>query len=669
MARRALGSRIAALTPVALLVAYGIAFASAALGVSLPAFDDHPGQLYRLWHVVTLGPAPWAWNWGWWAGYPELQFYPPGFAYAGALLHVASAGTITVDGAYQALVWLAYLAPGPAAWIALVRAGLTGWLALPGAFVAQTLSLWPALMSGVEGGVHVGMAPARLGWALLPLLAAALTRWSQGAGALPVRAVAVLAAAVLLVHPAHLPAAVVLIGLAALAAPGRARRLAQAGVALAAAALLTAFWTLPLVLRLEHTRPLAWGALTSTALAGTLGTHPLAVVLVILALIGLALGGSAPERVLARMPWAMAAVVALDAGVLEPRGLAWLPADRIMDAWWLAVVLAAGASAGRLLQQLANRSGVPAAALALGAVLLASGLSLARGDTLALWPRGGTWPSYAATERGLRLPALWAVLREAPEGRVLFVRSGVPLVYGSEWWRPHTHVTALTPLTTGRAIVNGTFTHPSPVAALVYRGDAGQGAITQLAERLDGHALFGRPLPALDAATFNAHARRLGVSVVVALDEDLPRLPALVDNPLFDRRRSEPPFVVWLGPPVALPRPHASGSWRLPLDAEPAGWTPAPVAYYPLWHATAAGAPLATRRGPFAELEVHKPPGPITVELRYRPGVVEWVAVALTVAGLLAWPLLGRRSASPASRARPAAPAARRPAAPERSRV
>jgi len=83
--------------PLALLMVYGVAFASAALGRSLPVFDDHPGQLYRLWHVVTHGPAPWAWNFGWWAGYPELQFYPPAFAYLGALIHAASLGTVTVS--------------------------------------------------------------------------------------------------------------------------------------------------------------------------------------------------------------------------------------------------------------------------------------------------------------------------------------------------------------------------------------------------------------------------------------------------------------------------------------------------------------------------------------------------------------------------------------------
>ena len=78
--------------PLAVLLAYGCAFASVALGFSLIGFDDHPGQLYRVWHVVRAGAAPWAWNFGWWAGYPELQFYPPGLAYVTALVHVVSRG-------------------------------------------------------------------------------------------------------------------------------------------------------------------------------------------------------------------------------------------------------------------------------------------------------------------------------------------------------------------------------------------------------------------------------------------------------------------------------------------------------------------------------------------------------------------------------------------------
>jgi hypothetical protein len=652
VARPPRGLRSAALVPLALLVGYAAAFAAAALGVSPAAFDDHPGQLYRLWHVVLHGPAPWAWNDGWWTGYPELQFYPPAFAYAGALLHAAALGALAVPAAYHVLIWIAYLAPGVTSWIVLARALGSGWLALPGAFVALTLSLWPTLTSGVEGGVHVGMAPARLGWALLPLLAARLAGWADDA-AVPfaARSVVPLVAGVALTHPAHLPAALALVGLAALAVPGRARRLAMALGWLALAALLTAFWTLPLLARLDNTRALAWGVLTMGGLRDTLLQHPLVLALVLAAAAAAMLARGGAERVVAFFPWIMALVVTLDAVGLEPLGLRWLPADRVLDGFWLALVLAGGLGVGRLLQRLAGHGVAPAAAGALAAVAAAAALSLAGHDTLSLWPRSAAWPSLSSLDRGLRLPALWRALGAAPAGRVLFARSGVPLVFGADWWRPHTHVTALTPVASGRAIVNGTFTHPSPVAALVYRGDAGRGPITELVERLDGRALFGRPLAALDAATFNAHARRLGVSVVVALDEDLPRLPALADNPAFASLHREPPFVVWMGPPAALPQPVAPGRWRTSVESAAGGWQPAGVAFYPLWHAATAGAPLETRRGRSGDLEVRVPAGTTTVELSYRAGSAEWAGVALSAIGIVAW-LVGAWTL--AARSRPA---------------
>lgn len=624
--------------PLALLVllTYGLAFAAAALGVGPAVLDDHPGQIYRLWHVVAHGPAPWAWNFGWWTGYPELQFYPPAFAYLGALLHVGSLGAVDVAGAYQALLWLAYLAPGVTAWLALLRVLGSGWLALPGAFVALTLSLWPVLLSGVEGGVRVGMAPARLGWALLPLLVAALLRWTEGSGPFPARSVVALAAAVVLIHPSHLPAALGVIGTAALAGPRPRERLATALGWLAVAALTTAFWTLPLLMRLGETRALAWGTLTGGSLAATLLAHPLVGALALLATVAYAAAGDGPQRFVARLPAVTAGVVALDALVLERLGLAWLPASRVIDGFWLALVLAGGVGAGVLLERAAARWAVPLPALALGAITVAVGCSALGRETLTLWPRTAAWPTYESTERGLRLPALWAALRAAPEGRVLFVRSAVPLAYGPEWWRPHTHVTALAPVAAGRAIVHGTFTHPSPVAALVYRGDAGPGPITTLAERLDGHRLFGRPLEALDAVTLARHARRLRVAAVVALDEDLPRLGALVDNEDFSTRQHEPPFVVWTGRGAALPQPLGGGRWRVTLEVDEDGWADTGVAHYPLWQAAALGRRLPTRRGADGGLQVRAGTSP-AVDLVYAPGWPELAGVGLSVLGLALW--------------------------------
>ena len=163
------------------------------------------------------------------------------------------------------------------------------------------------------------------------------------------------------------------------------------------------------------------------------------------------------------------------------------------------------------------------------------------------------------------------------------------------------------------------------------------GPIRQLVERLDGQSLFGRPLEALDESTFNTYTQRLGVSAVVALEDDLSRLPALADNPRFPRRTSEPPFVIWLGTPAALPPPLEPGPWRVTLEAPPGGWASAHVAYYPLWSAHGAGAALDTRRGQLGDLEVRLPAGRTTLELSYEPGPVEWAGVGLTALGLLAW--------------------------------
>ena len=630
--------------PLALLLAYGVAFASIALGASFMAFDDHPGQLYRLWHVVAHGWAPWTWNPGWWGGYPELQFYPPALAYAGALIHVASSGAISIVVAYQALVWLAYLAPAVTVWLLLRRALDDGWLALPGAFVALTLSA--GLASGVEGGVHIGMVAARLGWAALPLVPLVAHRWTTGAADFPWM-IAPLIAGIVLMHPAHLPAAVVLAVLCAVVAVGgRGAALVRVGSALALAAALTAFWTVPLLAHLDATRALAWG---STSLRETIA-RPLVIALVVLAALeaGSALRAEPRDplrRVLAVFPWAMLVIVVFDALVVEAIGLRWLPADRLADSAWLAFVLAAGAAAGRLI-------GLPALARARPAVCLAviAGAALLGlpGRTLTLWPRAVDWPHYETVARGARLDALWSALRSVPSGRILFVRSGVPLVYGTEWWRPHTHVTAMAPVTAGRDIVNGTFTHPSPVAAGVYRGDSGPGAITELVERLDGRRLFGRPLEELDAPTLNAYADPLGVSAVVAVDEDAPRLAALRDNALFPRVIVSAPFVIYTRRDgVALPTQTAAARLRL-VAAVCCAWQSARIAYYPLWRAISDGRPVATRRGALGELEIEPPNAGAPIDLVYAPGAAEMAGTVLsgvaTIALVAAW--LGARAPS-----------------------
>jgi hypothetical protein len=300
--------------------------------------------------------------------------------------------------------------------------------------------------------------------------------------------------------------------------------------------------------------------------------------------------------------------------------------------------VSAGAIAGRLVGAVADRPRLRAG-LALAAVAVTVVIALPS-RTLTLWPRPA-WERYETIERGMRLGALWSTLRAAPGGRVLFVRSGVPLVYGSDWWRPHSHVTAMTPLTAGREIVNGTFTHPSPVAALVYRGDAGRGAIRELVERLDGRRLFGRELDDLDVDTFNGYADRLGIGAVVALDEDLPRLRALRDNARFTRAHSSPPFVVYTrSSAIPLPREIVPGRLRLPVDSTGEAWLSARIAYYPLWRATSDGQPIPTRRGAMGDLEVRPPRPAAPIDLAYGRGPAETTGLVVSALSLLALALV-----------------------------
>jgi len=650
--------------PPALLTGYAVAFGWRALGGGLLVFDDHPGQLYRLTHAITLGLAPWRFNPGWWAGYAELQYYPPGFAWLGALVHLAAGGALDVTTVYQILLWLAWLLPGVAVFALLRRALGDPWLALPGAFVALTLSA--GCRSGVEEGLRWGLIAARLGWGVLPLLAWGLWRWAEGGARAPL-ASAALVAAVIVLHPAHAPAAVLLVALAALAAPPRPRRLGEAALILTAALGLAALWLLPLLAHLRMALPLAWGDASPSALAWGLARRPLLLVLLAANITGgvsLTLGIRPPRRLL----WLQGLVPALllvtmaDAILGERAGVLWLPADRLVDACLLALILGAAAAIAGLVQAgiARYRWKPPWAAAGIAVVLgLATGVSLAgappgsREPSLSLWPRPRDWPTSQEIIRGNRMEALWDQLRRAPRGRVLFLRSSVPLEFGGDWWRAHSHLTSLTPVVAGREVVGGTFTHPSPVAGFFYRGLAdGPAALTApvrvLAERLDGVSVFGRELARLRPEEFSGLAARLRVTAVVALEEDIPSLRFLTSDPEWGVPARVGPFLVFSSAaPRPLPEKVGPDRYVAFLPSPEGGWASTGIAWSPLWQARTPAGSVATRQGELGLLEVELPKGAgAELTLHHRPGVAEWTGALVSlvaVAGLL---LGGRRPGS-----------------------
>ena len=616
-----------ALPPALLLVLYAVLFGLRSLGGGLLVFDDHPGQLYRLHHAVTLGWAPWRLNPGWWAGYAELQYYPPGAAWLGALIHAASLGTLGIDGAYEAVLWIAWMLPGIAMFALLSRVLGNAWLALPGAFVALTLSA--GSRSGVEEGLRWGLVAARLGWGLLPLVALSLVSWVEGARRFP-PAAAPLIAAVILLHPAHAPAALLMLILAACIGEGATpRRIAQAAGVAALALGLSAVWLLPLLVHLRMALPLAWGDSSPAGLLRQLVRPLLLVMFLTQATAWISMqragDGRATERWLHILTPAMAVVVALDSLVARPLGILWLPADRLVDSLLLTVIVGAALAAPRLTARF-PRPGAPAvaAAMLLPALLLSGG---SPEPALTLWPSRGEWPRYDEVVRGARVDALWRALRDAPPGRILFLRSGLALDYRPEWWRAHSHITALTPVRTGRAIVHGTFTHPSPVAGVVYSGSAAPLPISELAEQRDGLTLFGRPIGSVTEGEFVRWAEALGISAVVTSEEDVGRLSFLEPGKYFAPPRLIGPFSIYLAREGrALPEPVGLQAWRLAVPAEHAGWRPTGFAYSPLWVA-ASERGLLPIRGREGMLEVEVPKAGGTITLHHLPGVAEYAGV------------------------------------------
>jgi hypothetical protein len=646
------------LVPALVLVAYGAAFALAAFGAGLPAFDDHPGQFFRLWHALdrSLPDGRWTadWNPDWWGGYPELQFYPPGFALVGAAIRLAALWQPSVEAVYRLLCALVLLLPALTTYLLLIRVLGDGWLALPAAFLALTLSA--GLRGGVEESVRWGILTGRLSLGLLPLLALSLRPMVES-GRAPVWA-PVAAAAVVLAHPAHAPVAAAIWALALVLAlllhPGR-RAVWHAVAVPALGGALTAFWLLPFLVRRAWVVPLAWGDVHMGAFLTDARRRPI--------LVGLALGavlawGAVVARrrpfdaFLATLPVVTLGVVMVEAPLFR-RGLVPIEPERLFDglvftALW-ATGLGAGALAGGLTRSPARERWRPAVALAAVAVLALLPQPGGAEPTVTLWPRDRAlqWPTLDEVSRAHHLPELWRALAGSPD-RVLFLTSALRLDADSAWYAPHSHVLSLTPLLAGREIVHGTYTHPAPLAARFYAGAATPPPrIATLAEQLDGQTILGQPPDRLSPDTFEAFARRLRVATVVVPAGDAVRARFLADR--YERRQTAAGFVVFERRDRPWPQLEriTHRRYRVLVPATGGVWIPTGIPAYPLWRAKSRQGALETRTDAWGLLEFRVPLDLWEAELVYAEGLLEWSALGLTLTGVLAWAGWAWRSRGP----------------------
>ena len=392
------------------------------------------------------------------------------------------------------------------------RARRSGWLALPGAFVALTLS------AGCRSGMEEGLA---LGPDRGPRWAGASCRcWRSAccAGSRAPRArrsrARLLVAAVILLHPAHaagrrgaggaggrsLGAAVARLG-------ARPRSSSRSGSGWPRSGSCRCWRTCRMAL------PLAWADATLPALGRRLGSQPLLLALALLSRGGVALARAAPS--------AAAAPLAAGAGAGPARRDRARRARRGAARRGLASRRPAG---GRAACSRSCWAAPPrfAALVRAGARATRTVWAAAGSRWLGLCRAAGLGPATSPGSRCGRGRASWPTASRrscaAPDGRALgrarvtrrpgACSSCAPRCRstGAATGGGRTPTSPRSPrCVPGRAIVGGTFTHPSPVAGLVYYRLGGSPRPSRCwPSSATAQSVFGRALEALPAGEFIA---------------------------------------------------------------------------------------------------------------------------------------------------------------------
>ena len=607
-------------------------------------YGDHPGQFIRFWSSVSVSPHLLGWNPVWYAGYPELQFYPPGFVLLGWGLDLLTLRQLPVFFLYQSLVFLAYLLPALSAYALARTVSGSRWVGL----VTGLVTLFFSELWGGAGAVFVGLLAERLAFGLAPLVL--LAGWKAMQARHPGRwwaAAGLALAAVALMHPFHAVAPVVFLVVAALVQPRRWANLRDLALAGMLALALVAFWLLPLTVHVEYAAPMIRATLGQTldwlSRPGILSYLAVGLLLSV----ALLMQRTRALAVFVLSAWAtvlmLVALVLLDHLVLFGRlHFYLLDPVRFVGAIYLLVVLTAGLGLGHL-PGLASRGRRRWPYASLGALALAGAL-IWLGQPLLALVREQQDPQrfLSRAQADYPLDDTWQHLRSG-EGRVLFTS------YSLQVGETPTSLKAATPYFIGRTTVGGTFSHWSPVARFLWVGRPDADLLPERVELTDDVSLAGRDWAEWTDAEFFDLCHRLYVTTVVTTWSDWNARTFLDTAPHFRSDYSNDLFVVYrvldsepglVEADLAAATLLEEGASALRMRVSGAGAGAilhVSITDYPLWEVTAGDVVLPHHADDLGLMAVPLPAGTYDVDLRYRPGTSERVGAWISLAAAALW--------------------------------
>ncbi|MBI5301927.1 MAG: hypothetical protein HY868_07305 [Chloroflexi bacterium] len=618
-------------------------------------YGDHPGHYWLTWYTlniaVPLHHRLLDWIPYWYAGYPELQFTPPGYLLLGWALNVLTLGKFSAAFIYAMVAFIGYALPGFTFYYAVRHLDFGRRTAFSAGLFAL---VFPAFFDGAPGA-FIGMIGSRLAFGLNALFFAWTIDVLERRGARYFFAAALTLAAIVLAHPYHTLGILFALGLYILA-----RRLPRVPSAMqmialvACAAALDAFWLAPLfahssgamVPMLRATLDQTWRILTDASLA------PFAV----LALF--ALGRVRRERdvqsrvvilVVLALPFVLAGgMLVAHLVLIEPQRFFQLDPIRLIGEYYFALIWLAALGASELTEWLGRFVARPSYATwtrALATAGIGAFFAISIWQTVAFFhPRPNAEPRFLSQAiRDYRLAELWDTLRDTP-GRVWFTSYATELnARGTESLA--TTLMSLTPLYTNRELMGGTYSHWSPVAARMWTGQTHPRVLRGLNHEQDNRALFGVPLESFTEAQLVAECERYNITAIVASVNDertravldaMPRVQSYFNNGFFFVYRIKNWDGAWLAAENATVELIAKQDDQIIMRVRAAqadARVRVKIQAYPLWRAvTDRGERLTITADDFALMQIALPRGDdYIVTLRYAEDTVEHIGNSISI--------------------------------------
>lgn len=620
-------------------------------------YGDHPGQFYRLWQLLQI---TWpedgsliGWSPYWYAGFPELQFYPPGFALIGWLIWLGSFPQLSPVAIYQLVVFISYLLPAIGFYL-LLAWGFGDRLA--GLFAAWLTLVAPLPLGGALG-VKIGLLGDRLAFGLTPLyILAGLWGMRSRNKVLPWLVSGLALAGIGLNHTyqAILPTGILVL-YALIGGTERRSRLIWLGGVILLGLGLTAFWGLPLAARQDFFVPIIEAPLLETQIILKNMWFNGAGWLLAAALVGnLLRPGERRNLTLAILLGALLQLgfIFFDYEVLIDRFniFAFIP-NRFVTGLTFGLFVGLGLGVSELswlgVRLLRRRSlarwGLPLLVIVpwLAYHYLADAYDTA--DWLDDWPPAADRTPLFLSEAEARydLQPVWAAMAATP-GRILFTS-----YYGLLFDLPTT-LKSVTPVLTGRPILGGTFTTRTLVANYLWYGQAKPAVLYGKVEQQDDRTLAGIPWEVMSDDFLAELAHRFNVTLIATTATDV-NAQAFLDgsarfrpgwsNRLFKFYEPvdyQPSWVESTQAEATVTRFERQAIDVAVTEARPGATVRVKVANYPLWQAEAEGQSLPIQTDEQGLMLIKLPPGSYTLQLRYQPGWAEWLGGIITLATLAA---------------------------------